>query len=169
MARVRTARPRPARALHPVGLRFAGTAPVRLTFTARLAAAPAEVYRALVDEVEAWPRWFPAVTLARQVEHDRRRGREIRVLGVLHFVETVLVTEPDRRYAYRVDLTNAPGVRALLEDWCLRRAGGGTVLQWCVAADGPPPVRLALRLARPGLRHAFHDAVRALDRRLAAV
>ncbi len=159
---------RGAHALRPVGLDFADTAPLLLAFTARMAAAPENVYRALAEEVEAWPRWFRAVTLARPVETGGRGGREVRVMGAVRFLETVMAARPAERYAYRVDMMNVPGVRALLEDWRLAPVGGGTVVQWRLAVDVPPPGRVAFRLARPGLGQAFRDAVRALDRRLAA-
>ncbi|MBC7269071.1 MAG: SRPBCC family protein, partial [Streptomyces sp.] len=68
---------------------------------------------------------------------------------------------------YRVDVTNAPGVRALVEEWRLTPVGTGTRVQWTFAADGPAPFRVVLRLARAGLGRAFRDAVTALDRRLA--
>ena len=78
-----------------------------------------------------------------------------------------MATSPEV-YAYRVDVTNAPGLRALVEEWRLTAAGTGTRVQWTFAAGGTPPLRLALRLARAGLGLAFRDAVTTLDRRLAA-
>ncbi|MET9467588.1 SRPBCC family protein [Streptomyces sp. NPDC006544] len=153
-----------ARRLRPVGLDFTEDAPVRLVFTARTASAPDGVYRALAEEVEGWPRWFGAVTLARPTHGGA--GREIRLVGGVRFQETIMAADPEQRYAYRVDETNAPGVRALLEEWRLTPTGSGTHVRWTFAADGPAPVRLALAAARPGLGHSFRSAVRALDRRL---
>jgi hypothetical protein len=80
----------------------------------------------------------------------------------------VLVAKAPEVYAYRVDATNAPGVRALAEEWRLAPSGTGTRVQWTFAADGTAPFRLVLALARAGLGRAFRDAVRSLDRRLAA-
>lgn len=81
-----------------------------------------------------------------------------------------MAAEPERRYAYRADETNAPGLNALLEEWLLSAAGpeasSGTRIRWTFAADGPAAFRLALKAARPGLDHAFRSAVRALDARL---
>ncbi|WKK24573.1 SRPBCC family protein [Streptomyces olivoreticuli] len=158
-----------ARRLRPVGLDFVAVAPLRLVFVARMAAPPERVHAALAGDVPGWARWFRAVTVARRVERAGGDGREIRLLGGARFLETVLADEPSRRYAYRVDVTNAPGVRAVLEDWQLLPAGTGTVVRWTVAVDGPAPVRLAIALGRPGLGHAFRDAMRSLDRRLAAM
>ncbi|MFE2252145.1 SRPBCC family protein [Streptomyces lavendulae] len=168
------------RRLRPVGLGFAEDAPTRLVFTARASAAPDAVYRALAEEVTGWPSWFRAVTLARPTRGGG--GREVRLMGGVRFQETVMAADPGLRYAYRVDETNVPGVRALLEEWLLTPADHspgtatapgtagtpGTLVRWTFAADGPPAFRLALTAARPGLGHSFRTAVRTLDARLAA-
>ncbi|GAB2847794.1 SRPBCC family protein [Streptomyces deserti] len=154
-----------ARRLRPVGLGFVGTAPVRLVFTREMSAAPESVFRALAEDVPGWAEWFSAVTLARPTGEGA--GREIRLKGGLRFQETILTAKADEVYAYRVDVTNAPGVRALVEEWRLAPAGTGTRVQWTFAADGPAPFRVALRLAQAGLGHAFRNATVSLDRRLA--
>ncbi|HET6860100.1 MAG TPA: SRPBCC family protein [Streptomyces sp.] len=154
-----------ARRLRPVELDFVGSAPVRLAFGAQLSAPPEAVYRALADDVEAWPSWFGALTYARPT--DGGAGRQVGLKGGTRFSETVMAAEPDERYAYRIDETNAPAVRALLEEWRLTPHGTGTRVRWTFAADGPAPLRVALRVARPGLGHSFRDAMRSLDRRLA--
>ncbi|MBT2466647.1 SRPBCC family protein [Streptomyces sp. ISL-66] len=155
-----------ARRLRPVGLDFTENAPIRLVFSARATASPEAVYRALAEEVEDWPRWFRAVTLARPAHGGA--GREIKLVGGVRFQETIMAADPEQRYAYRVDETNAPGVRALLEEWRLTPSGSGTHVRWTFAADGPAPVRFALAAARPGLGYSFRSAVRELDRRLVA-
>ncbi|MFD5411278.1 SRPBCC family protein [Streptomyces nojiriensis] len=155
-----------ARRLRPVGLDFIDDAPVRLVFATETAAPPEAVYQALAREVEGWADWFGAVTLARPTHGGA--GREIRLRGGVRFEETVMASDPERRYAYRVDTTNVPGVRALLEEWRLTPAGTGTHVRWTFAADGPALFRLGLAAARPGLGHSFRTAVRALDRRLTA-
>ncbi|MER5599176.1 SRPBCC family protein [Streptomyces sp. NPDC002265] len=155
-----------ARRLRPVGLDHVETAPLRLVFTRDITAAPEQVFKALADDVPGWAEWFPAVTLARPT--DGGAGREIRLKGGGHFHETVLAADGPEVYAYRVDSGNAPGVRALVEEWRLTPVGTGTRVQWTFAADGNTAFRLVLRLARPGLGKAFRDAVGTLDRRLAA-
>ncbi|QES51542.1 MxaD family protein [Streptomyces venezuelae] len=155
-----------ARALRPVGLDFTETAPVRLVFTTRTTAAPEAVYQALAEDVTGWPRWFKAVTLARPTHGGA--GREVRLKGGVRFQETIMAADPEQRYAYRVDETNAPGVQALLEEWRLTPDGTGTGIRWTFAAAGPAPFRLALTAARPGLGHSFRTAVRTLDGLLAA-
>lgn len=155
-----------AHRLRPVGTDFTEDAPVRLVFTAEAAAAPAAVYQALAEDVTGWPAWFRAVTLARPTHGGA--GREVRLMGGVRFQETIMAADPGQRYAYRVDETNAPGMRALLEEWWLSPAGSGTRIRWTFAADGTPAFRLGLAAARPGLGHSFRAAVRALDGRLAA-
>jgi uncharacterized protein YndB with AHSA1/START domain len=152
------------RRLRPVGLDFVELAPLRLVFTREVTAPPDAVFRALAEDVPGWPRWFSAVTLARPTADGA--GREVRLKGGMRFEETVLAAEAPRVYAYRVDVTNAPGPRALAEEWRLTPAGSGTRVRWTFAADGSAPFRLVLGLGRAGLGRAFRDAVVALDRRL---
>ncbi|MYW70447.1 SRPBCC family protein [Streptomyces sp. SID8379] len=159
-----------ARHLLPVGLDFVETAPLRLVFAREVSASPGAVYRALAEDVEGWSQWFSAVTLARPVE-DGADGprREIRLKGGTRFLETIVAAEPDAVYAYRVDEANAPGMRALLEEWRISpTASGGARVQWTFAADGVAPFRVGLKVGRAGLGRAFRDAVGSLERRLAA-
>ncbi|WP_327417938.1 SRPBCC family protein [Streptomyces sp. NBC_01233] len=155
-----------ARRLRPVGLDFIDDAPIRLVFATEAAAPPEAVYQALAEEVAGWPSWFKAVTLARPTHGGA--GREVRLMGGVRLQETIMAADPEQRYAYRVDTTNAPGVRALLEEWRLTPAGSGTHVRWTFAADGSAPFRLGLTAARPGLGHSFRTAVRTLDGRLTA-
>ena len=154
-----------AHRLRPVGHEFVRAAPVRLVHEREIAAAPERVFRALAEDVTGWTEWFGAVTLARPL--DDGAGREIRLRGGTRFRETVLVAEEPEVYAYRVDVTNTPGARAMAEEWRLAPAGSGTRVRWTFAADGTAPFRLVLKAARPGLGRAFRSAVTSLDRRLA--
>jgi uncharacterized protein YndB with AHSA1/START domain len=153
-----------AHRLRPVGIDFVEIAPVRLVFTREIAAPPEAVFRSLAEDVSGWAEWFGAVRLARPV--DDGAGREIRLVGGTRFEETILAAKGPDVYAYRVDVTNAPGARALAEEWRLTPAKTGTLVRWTFAADGTAPFRLLLRSARPGLGRAFRNAVTALDRRL---
>ncbi|MGV9561416.1 SRPBCC family protein [Streptomyces sp. NPDC003480] len=155
-----------ARRLRPVERDFTRTAPVRLVFAREIAAPPERVFRALAKEVSGWSEWFTAVTSVRPV--DRGAGREVRLMGGTRFRETVVAAVPHEVYAYRVDETNAPGLRALLEEWRLTPAGTGTRVQWTFAADGPGVLLFRLRWARGGLGRAFRGAMTALEARLAA-
>lgn len=154
-----------ARRLRPVELDFIATAPLQLVFATEIAAPPKAVFAALADDVEGWSRWFTGVS--RSASTDGGTGRTARLTGGARFTETVLAAEPDAlHYAYRVDTTNAPGLRALLEDWRLTPSGTGTRVRWTFAADGPAPSRWTLTLARPGLDRAFRKSMRNLERRI---
>ncbi|MEU4083358.1 SRPBCC family protein [Streptomyces aureus] len=153
-----------ARRLRPVGTDFVETAPLRLVFAREVAAPVEAVFTALAEDVSGWSEWFSAVTLARPAGEG---GREVRLRGGTRFEETVLVSKAPEVYTYRADATNAPGLRALVEEWRLTPAGGGTRIQWTFAADGTAVFRTALTLGRGGLGRAFRGAVTALDRRLA--
>ncbi|MGW2031317.1 MULTISPECIES: SRPBCC family protein [Streptomyces] len=150
-----------ARRLRPVDPGFIATAPVRMVFARNISAPPERVFRALAEDVPGWAEWFAAVTRARAT--DGGSGREIRLWGGGRFTETVLVAEAPEVYAYRVDSTNAPGARALAEEWRLTPRDTGTRVQWTFAADGTAPFRFALALGRAGLGRAFHGAVTSLD------
>lgn len=153
-----------ARRLRPVGPDFVETAPVRLVFAREMTASPQAVFGALAGDVPGWSDWFSAVTLARPTADGA--GREVRLRGGTRFEETVLVAEAPRLYAYRADVTNAPGMRALVEEWRLTPAGLGTRVRWTFAADGTALFRGGLALGRAGLGRAFRGAVTTLDRRL---
>ena len=105
------------------------------------------------------------MTSARGV--DDGAGRDVRLRGGTRFRESVLVAKEPEVYAYRVDVTNAPGARALIEEWRLTPCGAGTRVRWTFAADGTAAFRGVLRLARPGLGRSFRGAVTRLDRRIA--
>ncbi|MGW1273894.1 SRPBCC family protein [Streptomyces sp. NPDC002491] len=152
------------RRLRPEGLDFVRTARVRLVFATEVSAPPERVYRALAEDVPGWAQWFPAVTSAQPL--DDGAAREVRLRGGTRFRETVLAAKEPELYAYRVDVTNAPGLGALVEEWRLAPARAGTRVQWTFAADGSGAFRAVLRLARPGLGRSFRGAVTRLDRRL---
>ncbi|MDT0436764.1 MULTISPECIES: SRPBCC family protein [Streptomyces] len=150
--------------LRPVGIDFVETAPVRLVFAREIAAAPGPVFHALAEDVPGWRSWFAAVTLARSLDDGARR--EIRLRGGTRLEETVLTAKASELYVYRADATNIPGARALVEEWRLTPAGGGTRVRWTFAAAGTAPFRLAVRSGRAGMGRAFRQAVTTLDERL---
>ncbi|TVL93336.1 SRPBCC family protein [Streptomyces sp. SAJ15] len=174
------------RRLRSVGLDFADAAPLRLAFTADSAAPPGAVFDVLAD-VAGWPAWFSAVSRARPFDIGGRPHREVLLRGGVRFVETVLAADPARAYAYRVDETNAPGLRALLEVWQLTPTGptpapaptpayesgpgggasrgAGTRIRYVFAVDGTAALRWSVRAARPGIGASFRRAVAALTAR----
>ncbi|MET9293438.1 SRPBCC family protein [Streptomyces sp. NPDC003077] len=148
--------------LRPVEPDFAETAPLRLVFAAEIAAPPAAVYTALAGDVAGWSHWFTWVAGAAPTAGGL--GRQVRLTGGAWFTETVLAAEAGEHYVCRAEATNVPGMLALLEDWRLVPAGGGTRVRWLCAADGRPAFRFALTLARPALGRAFRASMHALDR-----
>lgn len=154
------------RRLRTVEMEFADSAPIRLVFAAEVSAPPDVVYRALAEDTAAWPSWFTAVT--RATPTGAGAGRDVRLRGGIRFRETIVAAEPGERYAYRVDESNAPGLRALLEEWRLTPDGAGTRVRWTFAADGTGLFRGVLGLARAGMGRSFRDAMRRLDVRLTA-
>ncbi|TCR11459.1 SRPBCC family protein [Streptomyces sp. BK205] len=154
-----------AHQLREVGLDFIKTAPVRMVFVQEMSAPPEAVYQALAEDVPGWEEWFAAVTLARSTGDGSTR--EIHLKGGGRFQETVIAAKGPEVYAYRVDVANAPGARAIAEEWRLTPSGAGTQVRWTFAVDGTRAFRLVAKLGRAGLGRAFRDAVRTLDRRLA--
>ncbi|GLP64646.1 MULTISPECIES: SRPBCC family protein [unclassified Streptomyces] len=155
-----------AHQLREVGLDFIARAPVRMVFEQEMSAPPEAVYRALAEDVPGWEEWFSAVTLARPTGDGSTR--EIHLKGGGRFQETILAAKDPEVYAYRVDVANAPGARAIVEEWRLTPSGAGTHVRWTFAVDGTAAFRAVARLGRAGLGRAFRDAVRTLDRRLTA-
>ena len=117
-----------AHQLREVGLDFIETAPVRMVFVQEMSAPPEAVYQALAEDVPGWEEWFAAVTLARSTGDGSTR--EIHLKGGGRFQETVIAAKGPEVYAYRVDVANAPGARAIAEEWRLTPSGAGTQVRW---------------------------------------
>ncbi|MBD3931028.1 SRPBCC family protein [Streptomyces chumphonensis] len=155
------------RHLVDVPVEFVHLAPLRLTCRVRVAAAPAEVYRALAEGTAGrrGPRLQrgangPRATGAWVVEPARRGGGPV-VRG------TVLAARPGEHYAYRADEVRVPGVRALVADWRLTPGPtGGTRVVRTLALDVAPVLRVLAPLARPWLGGTFRRSMRELDARL---
>ncbi|WP_328911862.1 MULTISPECIES: SRPBCC family protein [unclassified Streptomyces] len=149
------------RRLRPVELDFLDAAPVRLVFSAAIAAPPRAAYHALAEDTAGWSEWFGAVRSARPTEN----GRHVVLSGGLRFDETVLAAESPRRYAYRGDATNRPGVRAVLEEWRVEPLARGSLVQWTIAVEPAAPAAVFLRAFTPVLRASFRRAMHRLDLR----
>ncbi|CAM5304655.1 Carbon monoxide dehydrogenase subunit G OS=Streptomyces violarus OX=67380 GN=FHS41_005152 PE=4 SV=1 [Streptomyces violarus] len=145
-----------AHRLRPVGLDFVGTAPVRHVSEREISAPVEAVVPRAGGRARLGPRWFAQVTAARPI--DGGKGRDIRLMGGVRFRESVIAAEGPEVYAYRVDVTNVPGVRAIAEEWRLAPAGTGTRVRWTFATDGTAAYRLALRPVRAAQAKAFRDA-----------
>ncbi|MGA4843526.1 SRPBCC family protein [Streptomyces sp. G45] len=153
------------RRLRPEGLDFLTAAPLRHVFAREVAVPPEAVHRALAVDVEQWPAWFTAVTRARSTRDGE--GREIRLQGGVRFQETVLAADAPERYAYRVDASNVPGLRGLVEEWHLTPTATGTRVRWTFAARARGLPYLVVRFGRRGFERSFQEAVGRLEARLA--
>ncbi|MCI3934908.1 SRPBCC family protein [Streptomyces sp. AN091965] len=152
------------RRLRPVGLDFLVTAPVRHVFTGEVSAPPETVFQALAVDVAQWPAWFTSVTRARPTRDGA--GRAVHLQGGFRLLETILAADAPTRYVYRVDVSNAPGVRALVEEWHLTPTATGTRVRWTFAVEPRGLMRFLFRHGRRGLGKTFDASVRNLDRRL---
>jgi len=155
----------------PVGLDFLETAPLRLSFAGTMTAPPAAVFDAIARDVTALPRWYGAVAAAEYggaVPHGVGAKRRVKLVGGLAFHEEVLAWDEPDRYAYRMDRTSVPGIRAMAEKWSVLETMAGTRVTWTVAIDAALPTAAAVRGAVPGITVATRRALGRLDRRLAS-
>jgi hypothetical protein len=154
--------------LRPEGLDFTTTAPKRWTFSAPVAARPAEVFAALSADPSTWVAWFPGLS-AGHYEGDAApgigSGREVTV-GRTRYVETVLAWDAPRQWAYRVDETTVPMAHALVEEWRIAPDGDGSTVSWTCAIDPRPLFTVAMPLAAPVMGRVFRRAMRNLSRHL---
>lgn len=154
--------------LRPEGLDFVTTAPRRWTFSAPVAAPPAEVFAALSADPATWADWFPGFT-AGHYEGDGPpglgSGREVTV-GRTRYRETMLAWDAPHRWTYRVDETTVPLAAALVEEWRVAPDAADSVVSWTFAIDPKPLFRLSQPLTAPVMGWLFRRAMRNLSRRL---
>ena len=155
--------------LRPVTAEFLERAPTRLVFVSQLTAEPEQVFHELTEDPSTWPLWFTSIRSAAWTgppPYGVAAGRAVTLRGGAHFVESVVVWDEPRRFVYRVEQTNVPGVLAWMEEWLLApSANGGTVLRFTIAVDATTAVRATVRLARPGVARSVHAAAARLDAR----
>jgi hypothetical protein len=149
------------RRLRQENLDFVDRAPKRLVFTAPVSASPDAVFAALSGEPGGWLDWFPGLSQAR-MEGDQR----VVVIGRTTYRETILVTEAPARWAFRIDETNAPIARALVEEWRVAPSVQGSVVQWTFCIDPTPLFRIMLPLAPLVMGRLFRKAMRNLSSQL---
>ena len=155
----------------PVDLAFLESAPVRLSFAATLKAAPERVFDAVARDVAALPRWYGAVAEAgyKGAEpYGIGAKRRVKLIGGVAFHEEVIAWDAPDRYAYRMERTNVPGIRAMAERWTVLETSAGTRLVWTIALDAAAPAAALARSMAPGMGLATRRAVARLDRRLVA-
>ena len=164
----------------PVGLEFLETAPVRLSFAGTLRAAPGVVFDAVARDVEGLPRWYGAVAAAEYggvgaaeyggvgsgTEVGVGTKRRVRLVGGVAFHEEIIAWDAPGHYAYRIERTNVPGIRAMAERWAVVETSRGTRLVWTIALDAVAGVAAMARAMGPGLGVATRRAMGRLDREL---
>jgi hypothetical protein len=157
-------------ATRPVDLDFLNTAPLRLTFANTLRAAPEAVFDAIAHEVAAMPRWYGAVAAAEyagRAPFGVGTKRRVKLVGGVAFHEEILAWDTPDRYAYRIERTTVPGIRAMAEEWAVVSTPAGTRVAWTMAVEAALPTAAALRASAPGIAVATRRALGRLDRMLA--
>jgi hypothetical protein len=137
------------RTLAPVSLEFLERAPVRVTRTGVVPAPLSAVFAGYADRPEDWKLWCPGFHGGEWITpppHEVGSVRRVRA-GGRTIEEKILVHERDRRWAFAVVGLNAPGLRALIEDYVFAELPGlRTRITWTIAVDAPGPA-LGTRLA----------------------
>lgn len=153
-----------------VDLDFLQTAPVRLSFANTLRADAKAVFDAIAHDVTSLPRWYGVIALAEYGGTEPfgvGTKRRVKLVGGVAFHEEILAWDAPRRYAYRVERTNVPGIRAMAEEWAVLETPAGTRLVWTMAVDAAAATAAAFRASAPGIAVATRRAVGRLDRMLA--
>ncbi|MFD5428450.1 SRPBCC family protein [Streptomyces sp. NPDC127084] len=153
--------------LRPEDLGFLDRAPFRRTCTGELRAPAEAVFEQLAVHPEHWPRWFaPAddVHFVGAPPYGVGATRYFRLYRVVRAHERITAWDPGRRFAYRVEETNAPGVTAMMEQWLLEPTSDATTaVSWTLAVDSRPPVHLLLRAGQRHIDQLFRKAMPRLE------
>ena len=124
-------------------------APVVVRAEVCVPASPAAVWRALAD-ASAWPAWFAGMKDAHYTSpapYGVGSTRSVHVMS-LRADETILAFDVGQRFAFRVDSTNLPLLRALVEVVTLEAVGGATRVVYRQALEPKPWLRPLLPLLR---------------------
>ena len=95
--------------------------------------------------------------LTRAPVRQVHRGH-VSLRGGIRARERLVAWDENRRFAYRVEEINMPGIRAFMEEWTVAPvAEDRTELQWTLAFDCARPARLGLQLACDWMGHIFSE------------
>lgn len=158
-------------ATRPVDLDFLNTAPIRMSFAGTLRSAPKTVFDAIAHDVADLPRWYGVVATAEYAGPEPfgiGTKRRVKLIGGVAFHEEILAWDAPTRYAYRIDRTTVPGIRAMAEEWAILDTPAGTRVAWTMAIDAALPTAAAFRASAPGIAVATRRALGRLDRMLGA-
>src|SRR5262245_49947259 len=106
-----------------IGLDYADRAPGRVSVDVIVDAAPAAVFDVLTGD--RWSEWFPDMLEMEWLPPRGVGGGRHARLRHSEAYETFLAWEPGRRFAFSVDRSNRPFLRAMMVDWQLSPASGG--------------------------------------------
>jgi Polyketide cyclase / dehydrase and lipid transport len=155
--------------LQPVGLEFFETAPFRHVSTEVVHRPADAIFAAISEDPAGWGSWFPGFShqgrFLTPPPHGVGAVREVVMLGT-RFREEVLAWEAPHRWAFRVDQSSLPFANALAEDYRVVPDRDYSVVQWTLALDPGPALRLATPLTSLLLPSLFRRAMRNLSRRL---
>lgn len=159
--------------LEPVGLEFVEHAPATFRFSATVGAPVGAIFDRLAD-ASSWPQWFPSLKSSEYVSappHGVGSKRMVSLAGGGRFAETILAFDSERRYTWRVDSTNAPVFRALVEDWTIEPNPEGTSCQvrWRFAYTPRTLFRAMSPLAPTAMGRVFRAATTRLERQVRSV
>jgi hypothetical protein len=143
---------------------FFTEAPVRATAGALVDAPVGEVFKLVAADPSAWARWCLGFSAASRwtspPPHGLGSNRTMHAFAAT-FDETIIAWEENRRFAFRVDKTGVPSVKAFAEDWRFEAVGNTlTRIDWTMVADASAPkawlracltvgMRLLLRVGGP--------------------
>ena len=126
------------------------------------------VFDELAGHPENWANWFRSVVRKCYYEGGPPYGvgaaRRIALRGGILAREIVLVREPDRRFAYRIDEISLPGVRAFMEEWALEPTNDGrTQVRWVLAADMSKPMELLFQANQASIQRVFSRGMKRME------
>lgn len=148
--------------LTPRTLEWIDQAPVRASRSRRIAQPPATVWAAVADHA-SWPSWFRGLT---RVEPgpvaEGVGGTRTVVVGPVSVEEEFLAWEPERRFAFTVTRSSAPGLRSMVEDLRITPEGDRACTVTYTMALEPPVARVLKPVLEPVLRKAITDGLAGL-------
>jgi hypothetical protein len=157
-----------ASVLRDEDLAFLDNAPTRQIHIAEVNLPAAQVFDNLVNRPESWPHWF-AVVRKCHYEGSPPFGvgsrRQIGFRGGILARETVLAWDTIiRRFAFRVDEINLPGIRAFMEDWTVESlADRKARVKWILAADMSKPMEPLFRANRAPIQRVLSKGTQRME------
>jgi uncharacterized protein YndB with AHSA1/START domain len=109
--------------LQRIGLDYAERAPGQVSVATTVDASPTTVFDVLTGD--HWTEWFPDMLELTVIPPRGVGGGRHARLRHSEAYETFLAWDPGRRFAFSVDRSNRPFLKAMMVDWRLSAAPGG--------------------------------------------